>query len=206
MPRPRDIVTDRPAILFVGINPGETSGKVGHHFAGPGNPFWRLLHAAGLTPIVLRADEDQRLVEFGYGLINLCTRPTKTAAELSRAELARGAKQLRAKVRRMQPDVVALVGVTLYPIVVRGDRKRGEGKPGERKRGKRGKRGKGDESKQVLTPGPGAKPELVEGARLFVVPNPSGLNASFPTFAAKLPWFRQLARFAGIGKPPATSK
>ncbi|HEY5920859.1 MAG TPA: mismatch-specific DNA-glycosylase, partial [Kofleriaceae bacterium] len=80
MPRPRDIVTDHPAILFVGINPGNTSGKVGHHFAGPGNPFWRLLHAAGLTPIELRADEDQRLVEFGYGLINLCTRPTKTAA------------------------------------------------------------------------------------------------------------------------------
>ncbi|HEY5928532.1 MAG TPA: uracil-DNA glycosylase family protein, partial [Kofleriaceae bacterium] len=109
------------------------------------------------------------------------TRPTKTAAELLRAELARGAKQLRAKVRRMQPDVVALVGVTLYPLVVR-------------------------EPKQALTPGPGPKPQLVEGARLFVVPNPSGLNASFPTFDAKLPWFRQLALFAGIGNPSAISK
>ena len=66
MPRPRDIIAKRPKILFVGINPGSTSGKVGHHFAGPGNPFWKLLHAAGLTPIVLPADEDGRLAEFGY--------------------------------------------------------------------------------------------------------------------------------------------
>jgi TDG/mug DNA glycosylase family protein len=175
-----------PRILFVGINPGETSGRVGHHFAGPGNPFWKLLHAAGLTPIELRADEDGRLVEFGYGLVNICGRTTKTAAELTRDELARGAKQLRAKVRDMQPGVVALVGVTLYPIVVRQERKRGE-------------------PKQVLTPGPGPKPEGIEGARLFVVPNPSGLNASFPSFEAKLAWFRQLARFAGAGNPSATS-
>jgi double-stranded uracil-DNA glycosylase len=189
MARPRDVIVERPRILFVGINPGETSGKVGHHFAGPGNPFWRLLHAAGLTPIELRADEDQRLAEFGYGLVNLCTRPTKTAAELTRDELARGAEQLRKKVRGMQPAVVALVGVTLYPIVCK--RERGAPK---------------------LPPGPGAKPERIEGARLFVVPNPSGLNASFPTFDAKLPWFRQLAEFAGApdvggaGKPSAMSK
>lgn len=179
MPRPADVVMQRPTILFVGINPGATSGKVGHHFAGPGNPFWKLLHASGLTPIELRAEEDQRLVEFGYALVNLCGRTTKTAAELTRAELVRGAKQLREKVRAMQPEVVALVGVTLYPLVVRRERKRGE-------------------PKQTLTPGPGPKPELVESARLFVVPNPSGLNASFPSFEAKLPWFRQLALFAGV--------
>lgn len=181
MPKVRDVVAERPTILFVGINPGETSGKLGHHFAGPGNPFWRLLHAAGLTPIELRPDEDQRLAEFGYALTNICTRTTKTAAQLSRAELARGAKQLRAKVRAMQPEVVALVGVTLYPIVVPRDR---GAKP---------------------TPGPGPKPELVEDARLFVVPNPSGLNASFPTFDAKLAWFRQLALFAGVESAPAAS-
>ena len=186
MPRLRDVITERPKILFVGINPGETSGKVGHHFAGPGNPFWRLLHAAGLTPIVLRADEDQRLAEFGYALTNIASRTTKTAAELTRAELARGAKQLRDKIRAMQPAIVALVGVTLYPIVMRDERARG--------------------AKQTLTPGPGLKPELLEGARLFVVPNPSGLNASFPSFEAKLVWFRQLAELAGSGKPSATSK
>ena len=168
MPRPRDIVTDRPRILFVGINPGATSGKLGHHFAGPGNPFWRLLHVAKLTPIELRADEDARLAELGYALVNLCARPTKTAAELSRAELARGAKLLRDKVRAMQPEVVALVGVTIYPIVF----------------------GRGG------TPGPGAKRERLEGARVFVLPNPSGLNASFPTFQAKLPWFTALRRYS----------
>src|SRR5688572_24805135 len=117
MPRPRDITMARPKILFVGINPGATSGKVGHHFAGPMNPFWQLLHTAGLVPVELRADEDQRLVEFGYALVNLCSRPTKTAAELARAELERGRKRLIAKVREMQPEIVALVGVTLYPVV-----------------------------------------------------------------------------------------
>jgi double-stranded uracil-DNA glycosylase len=183
MPRLRDVVTDHPTILFVGINPGDTSGKVGHHFAGPGNPFWRLLYAAGLTPVVLRADEDQRLAEFGYALTNLCARSTKTAAELTRDELAAGAVQLHKKVRAMQPRIVALVGVTLYPIVCK--RERGAPK---------------------LLPGPGLKPELIAGAQLFVVPNPSGLNASFPTFEAKLPWFRQLAELAGGGKPSAISK
>ncbi|HEX5059659.1 MAG TPA: mismatch-specific DNA-glycosylase [Kofleriaceae bacterium] len=177
MPKPPDVVMQEPAILFVGINPGKTSGKVGHHFAGPGNPFWKLLHASGLTPIELRADEDQRLAEFGYGLVNLCGRTTQTAAELTRAELARGAKQLREKVRAMQPKVVALVGVTLYPIVFR--RQRGAPK---------------------LLPGPGPKPDVIAGAKVFVVPNPSGLNASFPSFEAKLTWFRQLARFAGLAK------
>jgi TDG/mug DNA glycosylase family protein len=168
VPRPRDIICDEPRILFVGINPGRTSGRVGHHFAGPGNPFWKLLHAAGLTPVVLRADEDARLGEFGYALVNLCTRPTRAAAELTRAELARGAKRLQAKVRAMQPGVVALVGVTLYPIVFAPAQPRG----------------------------PGPKPQRLEGARVFVLPNPSGLNASFPSFAAKLVWFEQLREFA----------
>ena len=168
MSRPRDVVIDRPRILFVGINPGATSGKVGHHFAGPGNPFWKLLHVAGLVPVELRADEDQRLVEWRYALVNLCARPTKTASELTRKELLRGRMLLVDKIRAIKPEIVALVGVTLYPIVfAREDRKR--------------------------TPGPGAKPQLLEGARVFVLPNPSGLNASFPTFAAKLTWFQQLS-------------
>jgi double-stranded uracil-DNA glycosylase len=179
--RPRDVVCERPAILFVGINPGATSGKVGHHFAGPGNPFWKLLYTAGITPRELAASEDHELATFGLALVNLCSRPTKTAAELSRAELVRGRKQLLVKIRTMQPEVVALVGVTLYPIVC-------------------------GTAAAKASPGPGAKPEHVEGARLFVVPNPSGLNASFPSFAAKLPWFEQLAAFAyGTGRPSATS-
>lgn len=171
MPRPRDVVCDHPTILFVGINPGATSGAVGHHFAGPGNTFWKLLATAKLTPIELRADEDGRLPAFGLALVNMAARPTKTAAELSRGELQRGRARLLGNVRAMQPAVVALVGVTLYPLLV-------------------------GSAAAKAAPGPGAKRELVEGARLFVVPNPSGLNATFPTFAAKLPWFRKLRTFA----------
>jgi double-stranded uracil-DNA glycosylase len=167
MPRPRDVLTDRPTILFVGINPGATSGTVGHHFAGPGNTFWKLLFAAGLTPRELTSAEDQELATFGHALVNLCTRPTRTAAELTRAELARGRQRLLATIKRLRPRVVALVGVTLYPIVV-------------------------GTAAAKASPGAGPKPELLEGARLFVVPNPSGLNATFPTFAAKLPWFEAL--------------
>lgn len=181
MPRPRDVVCERPSILFVGINPGETSGRVGHHFAGPANPFWKLLYAAKLTPRELTAAEDQQLADYGYALVNLCTRPTKTASELKAAELARGRDRLVAKIREMQPAVVALVGVTLYPIVA-------------------------GRAAAKASPGPGPKPEHIAGARLFVVPNPSGLNATFPTFAAKLPWYRKLGAFAhGDGDPSATS-
>lgn len=169
MPRPRDVVCDRPKILFVGINPGATSGRVGHHFAGPGNPFWKLLCTSRLTPVELRAAEDQRLSEFGYALVNLCTRPTRAASELTRDELARGAKRLRDKVRAMQPEVVALVGVTLYPAIF---------------------------GRAAMTPGAGPKPELLEGVPVFVVPNPSGLNATYPSFAAKLLYFEQLHDFA----------
>ena len=168
MPRPRDIVMKRPSILFVGINPGATSGTVGHHFAGPGNTFWKLLHASKLTPVQLAPSEDGRLVEFGYGLVNLVARTTNKASELTRAEMVKGRAQLMKKVKSMRPKVIALVGVTLYPIVC------GRGGP----------------------PGAGAKPDVLEGARVFVVPNPSGLNATFPTFAAKLRWFEELYRFA----------
>ena len=176
MARPRDVVTDRPRILFVGINPGVTSGKVGHHFAGPANPFWKLLHVAGLVPVELRADEDQRLVEWRYALVNLVARPTKVASELKRKELLRGRTLLVEKIRTMKPEIVALVGVTLYPIVFARENRKSP--------------------KPELTPGPGAKPELLEGARVFVLPNPSGLNASFPTFDAQRPWFEQLRVFA----------
>jgi TDG/mug DNA glycosylase family protein len=176
VPRPKDVVTANPDILFVGINPGATSGKVGHHFAGPANPFYKLLHVAGITPIELVAADDQRLVEWKLALVNLCARPTKVASELTRKELHAGRRALIKKVHAMQPKVVALVGVTLYPIVfAREDRKA---------------------PMPELPPGPGAKPQLLEGARVFVVPNPSGLNASFPTFEAKLPWFVKLRELA----------
>jgi len=169
MPRLHDILPERPRILFVGINPGLRSWAVGHHFAGKGNPFWRLLFAARLTPVELSAEEDQRLAEFGLGLTNLCPRATRTAAELSRQELARGVARLGRVIARVRPGLVAFVGLSIY------QRFFGLSK----------------------SDGPGLKRVQVSGARIFVLPNPSGLNASFPGFEHKLRWFRSLARLVG---------
>lgn len=162
--RLRDVLTPDARILFVGINPGLRSGATGHHFAGPGNPFWRLLEASRLTPERLPAEQDHRLAEYGYALTNLCPRATRSAAELDRAELDRGRRALRAKIRAIRPAIVALVGVTLYRLLL------GAGGPG----------------------GPGLKPERLEGSRVFVLPNPSGRNAAFPGFMDKLVWFERL--------------
>ena len=163
----KDVVVDRPRLLLVGINPGLRSGALGHHFAGRGNPFWRLLAAARLTPLLLDCVDDQRLAGFGIALTNLCPRTTRTAAELTRAEIARGRRALARKIARWRPAVVAFVGVSLYGMFF------GRGTGG----------------------GPGPKPEMIAEARVFVVPNPSGLNASYPGFAHKLVWFEELRRF-----------
>jgi TDG/mug DNA glycosylase family protein len=165
--RLRDVVARRPKLLLVGINPGLRSAAVGHHFAGPGNPFWRLLHAAGLVPVPLTHEEDQRLSEFDIALVNLCARPTRSAAELTRAEFDEGRGALLRKCQRMRPTVVAFVGVSLYQTYF----------------------------EMKKSGGPGPKTHTIAGARVFVVPNPSGLNASFPGFADKLIWYRKLAEF-----------
>jgi TDG/mug DNA glycosylase family protein len=167
VPRLHDVLCERPWLLLVGINPGLRSAAMGHHFAGRGNPFWRLLHAARLTPRLLTFEEDTALADFGIALTNLCPRPTRSADELTTAELARGRRTLIRKCRSLQPRAVALVGVTVYTTVF-GTRAGG---------------------------GPGTKPERLGGAPVFVVPNPSGLNASYPGFEHKLVWYRKLRRF-----------
>lgn len=159
------VLPDRPRALLVGINPGLGSALRGHNFAGPGNPFWRLLFAAGLTSVLLLPEQEQRLAEFGLGLVNLCDRPTRTAAELTAQELERGRLRLRRRIQRVRPQIVALVGITLFPVVAPKGRERG----------------------------PGLKDERLGTARIFVLPNPSGLNASYPTFESKLIWFKGLA-------------
>jgi TDG/mug DNA glycosylase family protein len=167
MSRLKDVVVAEPKLLLVGINPGLRSGAVGHHFAGNGNPFWRLLAEARLIPAPLTYLEDQRLAESGIALTNLCPRTTRTAAELTRAEIDSGRRTLARKCARLKPQVVAFVGLSLYQMYFR----------------------------LPSSGGPGAKPQTIAGARVFVVPNPSGLNASFPGFASKLVWFRALRRF-----------
>ncbi len=91
----RDVIALHPQVLFVGINPSLRSAEVGHHFASPGNPFWKLLYAAGLIPIQLGCEDDYRLAEFGMALTNLCQRASRAASELSSAEIEAGKRTLR---------------------------------------------------------------------------------------------------------------
>ncbi len=163
----RDILIANPRVLYVGINPSLRSEQVGHHFASPGNPFWKLLYEAKLIPLPLTTEDDRRLVEFGMAMTNLCARASRSAAELTREEITAGKGILARKIKRVGPEVVAFVGLSIY-------------------RDYFGKAG---------TPGAGAKDERISGARVFVLPNPSGLNASFPGFKHKLIWFERLREF-----------
>jgi TDG/mug DNA glycosylase family protein len=167
----RDVVVPNPRLLLIGINPSLRSAEVGHHFASPGNPFWRLLFAAKIVPEPLTADQDRRLAEFGIALTNLCPRGTRSAADLTPSEMEAGRKTLAKKIARIRPRVVAFVGVSLYQTFF----------------------------KLKTSGGPGPKPETIAGARVFVVPNPSGLNASFPGFSHKLVWYEKLREFMTEG-------
>ncbi len=162
----RDITALNPRVMFVGINPSLRSAELGHHFAGRGNPFWRVLHAAGLTPVQLTYEEDWRLAEFGMALTNLCPRPSREASELTAAEIQAGKRGLLRKIRRLRPELVAFVGVSIYRQMFPA----------------------------ATVRGPGLKPEMIDGARIFVLPNPSGRNAAFPGFEDKVVWFRRLKK------------
>jgi TDG/mug DNA glycosylase family protein len=158
----------RPRILFVGINPSLRSAALGHHFASPGNPFWRLLRASRLIEQPFTYEDDVKLPGYGLALTNICARPTRAASELTSAEFLRGRVLLARLIARLKPDVVAFVGVTVYRAFFG---------PG-------------------VTQGAGPKPERIGAARVFVVPNPSGLNASYPGFKDKLVWYCRLKRYA----------
>jgi TDG/mug DNA glycosylase family protein len=158
---------ESPRILFVGINPSLRSAEVGHHFAGPGNPFWRLLYAAKLVPEPLTYEDDVRLPEWRLALTNIVPRATREASELLRTEFEAGRTALARLIARVRPEVVAFVGTTVYRAFF-GPRVSG---------------------------GAGPKPERIGDARVFVLPNPSGRNAVYPGFEDKLVWFRALRRF-----------
>jgi double-stranded uracil-DNA glycosylase len=172
--RLRDRIRPGVRALFVGINPGIRSATVGHHFAGPSNRFWKLLHESGLVDEPIGYEDDDRLGEWGYGITNLVARPTPGIGDLRPAEYTAGWRALERKIRRYQPAVIALVGVTLYrailPLV---DRENGAA---------------GARAKLPL----GLQPVTIHGARVFVLPNPSGRNANF-TYAEMLTAFRSLS-------------
>jgi TDG/mug DNA glycosylase family protein len=157
----------KPRVLFVGINPSLTSARVGHHFAGPGNPFYRLLHAAGLVSEPMTFEDDVHLPRYGLGLTNIAERATREASELTRADYERGRKRLARTIATTRPAVVAFVGWTAYRQFFGPSASRG----------------------------PGPKPERIGGAAVFVIPNPSGRNAAYPGFADKLLWYRSLKRW-----------
>lgn len=153
-------------MLLVAINPSTRSAALAAPFSSPGNPFWRLLHASGLTPVELAPSQAYRLVESGIGLTSTVRRATPGIADLTAAELRAGTDDVRAVVRTIAPGTVALLGLTLYPYFFPGAPSRG----------------------------PGAKTVRLEGAHVFVLPNPSGRNRAYPGFAAKLEWYSALAR------------
>lgn len=157
-------------VLFVGINPGVRSSQLGHHFAGHSNRFWKLLAESRLVPAPVGFEDDERLPEWGFGITNLIPRPTPGIDTLRPEEYVAGALVLRRKVRRWKPEVVAFVGVTVARVAL--DRRAGE----------------------PMTVG--LQRERFEGARAFVLPNPSGRNAHF-SYAGMLAAFTALRRRLG---------
>lgn len=146
--RVKDVIAPDLRVLFVGINPSLYSGAVGHHFARPGNRFWPALAASGFTPRQFSPFEEHDLLPLGIGITNLVGRTTANANELTRDELSKGAGRLVAKVRRYRPLVVAVLGITAYRFAF--DRPHA---------------------------GLGPQPDGIGTAQLWVLPNPSGLNA-----------------------------
>ena len=144
-----DVIAPGLRVLFCGINPGLYSGATGHHFARPGNRFWPVLHAAGFTPRVLKPWQEAELLEWGYGITNLVARATATAAELSKEEFVAGGRRLERKVKRYRPEWVAVVGIGAYRTAF-------------------------GRSKAMIGP----QPERIGPARLWLLPQPSGLNAN----------------------------
>lgn len=145
-----DLIAPGLDILFCGINPSLYSAAVGHHFARPGNRFWPTLHAAGFTDRLLHPSEQNQLLGLGLGITNLVARATTAADELTAEELVSGGEILEAKIRQYRPAFVAVLGVTAY-------------------RSAFGRR------HATL----GRQPDAIAGAGLWVLPNPSGLNAHY---------------------------
>ena len=163
-----DVAAPGLDVLFCGINPGLYSVATGYHFARPGNRFWRAMHESGFTDRLLRPSEQGQLLGFGLGITNIVARSTARADELSTAELVAGGKLLAAKVARLRPQWLAVVGVTAYRAAF--------GQP-------------------RAAVGPQGNP--IGGTRVWVLPNTSGLNAHW-TPAALAAEFARLREATGL--------
>jgi TDG/mug DNA glycosylase family protein len=145
-----DVIARDLDVLFCGINPGLYTAAAQQHFGRPGNRFWQTLHRAGFTPRLFHPSEQRELLELGYGITNVVARATAAAEELTRAELIAGGKNLTRKVRRYAPRFLAVVGVGAYRTAF-------------------------ERSKAAL----GLQPETIGSTKIWVLPNPSGLNAHY---------------------------
>ena len=110
----KDLLKPGLTLVFCGYNPSLASGRSGHHYAHPGNRFWRVLYASGLTTRLYGPEEDERLLDLGIGFTNLASRPTRRADELTREEIQAGAQELRFRLERFKPQVVAYTGIGVY--------------------------------------------------------------------------------------------
>jgi double-stranded uracil-DNA glycosylase len=167
LPPLRDRIRPGVRVLFVGINPGVRSSLTGHHFAGFSNRFWKLLYDARLVPEPLSYVDDGRLPEWGYGITNVIPRPTPGIDTLTRDEYVAGSARLRRKIQRYRPEVVALVGVTVFRALFPNSR-----------------------AAVAL----GLQREHLSHAAVFVLPNPSGRNANY-TYDEMRRAYRALARY-----------
>ncbi|GAB3928710.1 G/U mismatch-specific DNA glycosylase [Kribbella albertanoniae] len=152
-----DVIGPGLRVLFCGINPGLLSAQTGHHFARPGNRFWPALHQGGFTPRLLLPAEQSELLSYRLGITNVVERPSARADELSRAEFIEGGQRLVGRVLKYEPEWLAVVGVTAYRDAF--------GEPKARM---------------------GRQERVIGSTRVWVLPNPSGLNAHYtlPKLAA----------------------
>jgi double-stranded uracil-DNA glycosylase len=171
LPPIRDRIRPGVHVLFVGINPGVRSSQTGHHFAGYSNRFWKLLYDARLVPERITYADDDRLPEWGFGITNVVPRATPGMDSLRREEFTAGRARVVRKVRRYKPGVVALVGITVFRAMF-------------------------PEHRGAVSLG--LQRERLNGAVVFVLPNPSGRNAAF-SYSEMLAAFRALRRYTAAG-------
>lgn len=180
--RLKDRIKPGVHVLFVGINPGVRSAMTGHHFAGYSNRFWKLLWESRLVPEPITFEHDDRLPEFGFGITNLIPRPSPGIDDLRPSEYVEGWKALERKIRQYRPEIVALVGVTLYraiePLIVTD----------------------GNRLARAAAIRLGPQRTTIHDSHVFVLPNPSGRNANF-SYAEMLAAFRLLRRRINVRRP-----
>ena len=145
-----DLIDYNLKVLFCGINPGIYSGATGFHFAKPGNRFWKALHAGGFTNRVLLPSQEDELLELGYGITSFCKRTTARADELSKQEIVEGGKVLVRKVKKFKPENLAVLGLGAYRVAF-------------------------DEPKASV----GLQKGKIGKTKVWLLPNPSGLNAHY---------------------------